>query len=130
VLSRPWPRGPLTRRSRWSASGPLTRFVIEAGAIIGTHSIFGGGKVGPEVALTVDGASFGRLAQDDSPGPLTYTTIEGDALIVTPQEPESDHTLVFFDSAFAVLPIDGNRLFASTVGSQNDEIIVAGVHRP
>ena len=34
------------------------------------------------------------------------------------------------DQAFAVLKIDTRWLFASTVGSQNDEIIVAGVHRP
>ena len=105
-------------------------FFIEGGAIAGSHAISGGGKMGPEVALTVDGASFGRLAQDDSQGPLTYTTIEGDELHVTPQMPAADPPLSFYNSSFAVLKTDATWLFASTVGSQNDEIIVAGVHRP
>ena len=105
-------------------------FRIEGGVILGNQFIDGGGKVGSVVALTVDGASFGRLAQDDNTGSLTYTTITGDALTVTPQEPEVDHTVVFFNSTFAVMSIGDDKLFASTAGSKNDELVVARVRRP
>lgn len=105
-------------------------FLITGGVITSTHIIDGGGKVGPTPALTADGAWFGRIALDSSPEALTYTTIEGDALTAMPQQPEADHALTFYDSQFAVLSIGGNQLFASTAGSHNEELIVAGVQRP
>lgn len=106
------------------------QFFIDDGAITLTLPLSEGSKMGPDVALTVDGASFGRLAQNDNYGPLLYTTFAGDQPISAPQEPESDHAVKFYESNFAVLPIDGKLVFASTFGPQNKEIIVAGVHRP
>jgi hypothetical protein len=105
-------------------------FVLEGGAVTSSRFIDGGGKVGPVVALTVDGAAFGRLGQDDSPAPLTYTTIVGDVLVVAPQTPQAAHGLPFFECIFDVLPIGEGQLLATTAGYHNDEIVVAGVQRP
>jgi hypothetical protein len=104
-------------------------FILAGGVIINSHFFSGGGKVGPKDALIADGASIGRLAQDDGTSPFMYTTIEGDKLTATPQKPEVDHALGYYDGAFAVTQVGTNRLYAATAGA-NDELVVAGIQRP
>ncbi|MEP7124566.1 MAG: hypothetical protein ABJE95_26800 [Byssovorax sp.] len=105
-------------------------FVLEGGAIASMHSINFASKGGPEVALTADGTSFGELEQADGPGPLNYVTLAGDALIATPQAPESDLPLMFSYSTIDLTRIGDHLLFAATVGQLRDGLIVARVHRP
>jgi hypothetical protein len=107
-----------------------TIFLLDplGGAVTSSHDLSGGGKVGINLALAADGASFEVLSADDEAG-INYTSIAGEEMIASEGALEADRSR-YDDGTIALLRIHGELFVAATPGYQGAELIVTRAHRP
>lgn len=104
-------------------------FIVDGGTVTRVHELSGGSKLGMNIALLANEASFDMLSTyNDASYGLRYRTLQGDEVI------ESDPALLtehpFESSALAPLRLHGDLFLVATDGWKGEEIMVARVHRP